>query len=97
MQCVLSWLGEELPVRPLSRDLLLHPLHCFRIGKAGDGETMSHHFDDGLAVFVDEVRHVERILLRIYLHWLVPVPFVFPSDRCMPRKDGIGVCHQYAF
>ena len=82
---------------PLSRDLLLNPLHGLLVGEAGDGETVTYYLDDGVRIFVDEVRYVERILLRIYLHWLVPVPFVFLPKRCMPHKDGIGVCHQYAF
>ncbi len=97
VQCVLSWVSEELSMRPTLSYLLLHLLHRLLIMKPSDGETMSHNFDDGLAVCVDEVRHVERVILRIYLHLLVPVPFVFLSKRCMPHKDGVGVCHQYAF
>ena len=84
-------------MRTLSRDLLLNPAHRLLIGKASDGEAMSHNFDDGLAVFVDEVRHVECVLLRIYLHWLVPVPFVFLPKRSMPDEDAVGMHHVCTF
>ena len=86
-----------MPVRPLSRDLLLDPFHCFRIGKAGDGQSVAHNFDDDLAVFVDEMSDVERIFLRFYLNWFVPVSFALPTKWCMPDEYRVGMCHQYAF
>lgn len=59
----LSWWGEELPMWPTLSYLLLNTLHGLLIGKAGDGEAISHNLDDGFAILVDKMSDVERIFL----------------------------------
>ena len=84
-------------MRPLSRNLLLHSLHRLLIGKAGDGEAISHNLQHCLAILVNEMSQVQRVFLVGNLHGFLPIALALPSAWRMPDEDGVGMCHVCTF
>jgi hypothetical protein len=73
--------------------LLFYQLHRMGIWKACESEAVSHQFDYGLGVLMDESGNIHGILLCVYLQWLDPPVFSAWDLRRLPNINSIRMCH----